>query len=158
MKISKFSLLNNFEEYICAILFISLIILCFLQVLFRFVFNFSLSWTEELSRYVFIALVYFSASLATIRGVHIRVEIIDIFVKGKTKKILDSVIDLSFAVFMLLIGYFGLKISVDALAIKQTTPALEWLSGWVYAIIPFTFYLIALRLLQRIYQRIIGKL
>lgn len=73
--------MNNIEEYVSILLFSSLIILCFLQILFRFVFNFSLSWTEELSRYVFIALVYISASLAVIRGAHVRVEVIDNYSK-----------------------------------------------------------------------------
>ena len=152
------SFFDRTEEYISAILFISLIVLCSLQILFRFVFNFSLSWTEELSRYVFIALVYFSASLAVLRGAHVRVEVIDGFVHGRKKEILDSIIDLSFALFMIWIGYYGLELTIDALDIEQTTPALEWKSGWVYAIIPFTFYLIALRLIQRIYRRITGKL
>ncbi|MDP2573730.1 TRAP transporter small permease [Vibrio penaeicida] len=154
----KTSFLDNIEEYISTILFIALIVLCFLQILFRFVFNFSLSWTEELSRYVFIALVYFAASLAIVRGAHVRVEVIDGFVTGKRKKVLDSIIDLSFAAFMVWIGYFGLEISVDAISIEQTTPALEWQAGWVYAIVPFTFYLMALRLLQRVYRRITGNL
>ncbi len=136
----------------------ALIILCFLQILFRFVFNFSLSWTEELSRYVFIALVYFAASLAVVRGAHVRVEVIDGFIKGRNKRILDSIIDLSFAAFMIWIGYFGLEITIESLEIEQTTPALEWQAGWVYAVIPFSFYLIALRLLQRVYRRITGNL
>ncbi|GAB3518432.1 TRAP transporter small permease [Photobacterium alginatilyticum] len=154
----KNSFLDNIEEYISTFLFIMLIILCFLQILFRFVFNFSLSWTEELSRYVFIALVYFSASLAVVRGAHVRVEVIDGVVKGRNKKVLDSIIDLSFAGFMAWVGYYGLELSVDALALEQTTPALEWQVGWIYAIIPFTFYLIALRLVQRVYRRMTGKL
>lgn len=158
MNDKKTSFLDNIEEYISTFLFIALIVLCFLQILFRFVFNFSLSWTEELSRYVFIALVYFAASLAVVRGAHVRVEVIDGFVKGKNKRILDSIIDLSFAAFMAWIGYFGLEITIDSLQIEQTTPALEWQAGWVYAMIPFCFYLIALRLVQRVYRRITGKL
>ncbi len=65
---------------------------------------------------------------------------------------------MSFAAFMIWLGYFGLHISMDAISIEQTTPALEWQAGWVYAIIPFTFYLIALRLFQRVYRRINGNL
>lgn len=152
------SFLDSVEEYISTFLFISLIILCFLQILFRFVFNLSLSWTEELSRYIFIALVYFAASLAVIRGAHVRVEIIDGFVKGTAKKILDSVIDLSFAAFMAWVGYYGIEISMEALEFQQTTPALQWQIGWVYAIIPFCFYLISLRLVQRVYRRVTGQL
>lgn len=158
MSKNKICILDNVEEYISTFLFIALIVLCFLQIIFRFIFNFSLSWTEELARYVFIALVYFAASLAVVRGAHVRVEIIDGLVTGKKKKILDSIIDLSFAAFMAWIGYYGLEISVDAINIEQTTPALDWNAGWVYAIIPFCFYLIALRLIQRVYRRTTGKL
>lgn len=158
MEKNETSFLDNIEEYISTVLFISLIMLCFLQILFRFVFNFSLSWTEELSRYVFIALVYFSASLAIIRGAHVRVEVIDNYVKGIKKKILDSIIDFSFALFMAWLGFYGMELSIDALNIEQTTPALGWDVGWVYAIIPFTFYLMSLRLLQRIYLRVTGRL
>ncbi len=150
--------MNNIEEYVSILLFSSLIVLCFLQILFRFVFNFSLSWTEELSRYVFIALVYISASLAVIRGAHVRVEVIDNYVKGTNKRILDTIIDLSFAVFMIYIGYYGIEITIETLDVEQTTPALGWSSGWVYAIVPFSFYLIALRLIQRAYLRLINKL
>ncbi|MUL16994.1 TRAP transporter small permease [Aliivibrio fischeri] len=150
--------MNNIEEYVSILLFSSLIILCFLQILFRFVFNFSLSWTEELSRYVFIALVYISASLAVIRGAHVRVEVIDNYIKGANKRILDTVIDLSFAIFMIYIGYYGIEITIETLDVEQTTPALGWSSGWVYAVVPFSFYLISLRLIQRAYLRLTNKL
>ncbi|MUK36520.1 TRAP transporter small permease subunit [Aliivibrio fischeri] len=150
--------MNNIEEYVSILLFSSLIILCFLQILFRFVFNFSLSWTEELSRYVFIALVYISASLAVIRGAHVRVEVIDNYIKGANKRILDTVIDLSFAIFMIYIGYYGIEITIETLDVEQTTPALGWSSGWVYAVFPFSFYLISLRLIQRAYLRLTNKL
>ncbi|EHN68726.1 MULTISPECIES: TRAP transporter small permease [Aliivibrio] len=150
--------MNNIEEYVSILLFSSLIILCFLQILFRFVFNFSLSWTEELSRYVFIALVYISASLAVIRGAHVRVEVIDNYIKGANKRILDTIIDLSFAIFMIYIGYYGIEITIETLDVEQTTPALGWSSGWVYAVVPFSFYLIALRLIQRAYLRLTNKL
>ncbi len=150
--------MNNIEEYVSILLFSSLIILCFLQILFRFVFNFSLSWTEELSRYVFIALVYISASLAVMRGAHVRVEVIDNYIKGANKRILDTIIDLSFAIFMIYIGYYGIEITIETLDVEQTTPALGWSSGWVYAVVPFSFYLIALRLIQRAYLRLTNKL
>ncbi|ACH63768.1 TRAP transporter small permease [Aliivibrio fischeri] len=150
--------MNNIEEYVSILLFSSLIILCFLQILFRFVFNFSLSWTEELSRYVFIALVYISASLAVIRGAHVRVEVIDNYIKGANKRILDTIIDLSFAIFMIYIGYYGIEITIETLDVEQTTPALGWSSGWVYAVVPFSFYLISLRLIQRAYLRLTNKL
>lgn len=48
---------------------------CFLQMLFRFVFNLPLAWTKELSRYVFIILTYCGASAAVLDNAHVRVEL-----------------------------------------------------------------------------------
>jgi len=53
-----------FEFYFITVLFSLLITVCFLQVLFRLVLNLPLAWTEELSRYIFIILVYLGASVA----------------------------------------------------------------------------------------------
>ncbi|MDB2142127.1 TRAP transporter small permease [Enterocloster clostridioformis] len=55
---------------------------CFLQMLFRFVFNLPLAWTEELSRYVFIILTYCGASTAVLDNAHVRVELIDNVLSG----------------------------------------------------------------------------
>ena len=60
------------EYYLTAVLFTLLILVCFLQVLFRFVLSLPLAWTEELSRYLFILLVYVGASAAAGEGKHVR--------------------------------------------------------------------------------------
>ncbi|ELR63188.1 Putative N-acetylneuraminate transporter [Photobacterium marinum] len=144
---------DEFEEYLSVVLFLALITLCLLQILFRFVFNFSLSWTEELARYVFIALVYAASSLAVLKGAHVRVEIIDNFVKGKAKYCLEQAIDVAWCAFMIYIGAYGVEITIEALRVEQVTPALGWQIGWVYMIVPVFFFLISARLIQRVYMR-----
>lgn len=59
---------------------------------------------------------------------------------------------------MIYIGYYGIEITIETLDVEQTTPALGWSSGWVYAVVPFSFYLISLRLIQRAYLRLTNKL
>ncbi|MFB2831820.1 TRAP transporter small permease [Aeromonas jandaei] len=151
-KILKF-FSDEFEEYLSVILFLALIVLCLLQILFRFVFNFSLSWTEELARYVFIALVYAASSLAILKGAHVRVEIIDMIITGRGKYYLEQFVDISWCAFMVYIGLYGAEITMEALNVEQTTPALGWQIGWIYMIVPVFFFLMCLRLIQRIYNR-----
>lgn len=55
---------KEFEYYIITISMFLLVLMGVFQILFRFVLNFSLSWTEELSRYLFVLMVYTGASLA----------------------------------------------------------------------------------------------
>jgi TRAP-type C4-dicarboxylate transport system permease small subunit len=145
--------MNRLEKFIVVGLFCALILLCFLQILFRFVLNYSLSWTEELSKYVFILLVYMSSCAAVLKNAHVRVEIIDSFLPEPARKVLNTLMDLVFIAFMALVGYYGVHISADAFKIEQLSPAMQVPMGAVYAIIPVTFFLTCIRLVQRIIRR-----
>ena len=85
---------KNFEYYLIVFLFTILIVVCFLQVLFRFVFNLPLAWTEELSRYVFIILIYCGASAAVLDNAHVRVELIDNVLSERGRFALDIAVKL----------------------------------------------------------------
>jgi TRAP-type C4-dicarboxylate transport system permease small subunit len=133
------------------------IILTLLQVIFRFCLDFSLSWTEELARYMFIAMVYSAISLGVVRHRHVRVEIIDIFLPEKYKKYFFTFTDTVTCLFFLLIGYHSIEVMRDFLNMKQTTAALQLPLGWVYAIVPVGFFLAAFRFVQTIYRRFASK-
>lgn len=142
---------DKFEEVIAVSLFVVLIILGLLQVLFRFVLNFSLDWTEELSRYTFIFLVYMSASLAIMKDRHVRVEIIDGLVSPKTRDRIMFGVEIIWLLFSIIIAVSGVEVALGELT--QTSPALGWSMGMMYMIIPFGFCLMSLRLLQKIISR-----
>lgn len=144
---------TKIEEMLAVILFMALVVLCTLQILFRFVINFSLSWTEELAQFVFIVSIYVACSLAVQRGAHVRVEIIDSLVKGRAKYWLDQIVDLVWGGFVFMVGWFGIDVAGEFISMDKTTPALDWPFGWMYAVIPVTFMLMSIRLLERMYER-----
>ena len=75
---------NNFEERLLIGSLFFNVLLIFSQILMRTIFNYSLSWTEELSRYIFIWQTWLGTSIALKYKQHIRVEIlINIFKKAK---------------------------------------------------------------------------
>ncbi len=142
---------NKTEECIAVVLFTLMILFGTLQVISRFgIIPIALDWTEELSRYVFIALVYISASLAIAHRRHVRVEIIDNFIHGKKRLFLDFFVNISWCLFNLLIAYEGYLVAEEAFG--TTTPVLEYDMGVIYLIIPITFTLMALRVLVNIGQ------
>lgn len=53
---------DNAELYLCVFLMSFMTLVTFIQVVMRKVFNNSLSWSEELARYVFIWLIYIGIS------------------------------------------------------------------------------------------------
>ena len=147
---------KEFEYYVITGAMLLLVLMGVLQILFRFVLNFSLSWTEELSRYLFILMVYTGASLALKRKKHVRVELIDIYVKSKIKKYIFIFNDIVMIWLLLLVGYAGLKISMTTYEMEQLSPALGLPMYLVYGIIPLTFLLGACRAFQVLIAEIKG--
>lgn len=147
---------KEFEYYIITGAMLLLVLMGVLQILFRFVLNFSLSWTEELSRYLFILMVYTGASLALKRKKHVRVELIDIYVKSKIKRWIFIFNDIVMIWLLLLVGYAGLKISITTYEMEQLSPALGLPMYLVYGIIPLTFLFGACRAFQVLIVEIKG--
>lgn len=139
------------EETVAIIIFCILILLGVCQVISRFgVFDFPLDWTEELSRYAFIMLVYVAASLGIAKKRHVRVEVIDLILPVPARKWLNLVVNIGWAAFNLIIAHAGWVVAEEAMT--TTTPVLQWNMGWLYMIIPVTFVLMSLRLVFRIIE------
>lgn len=145
------------EETICVILFSSMVVLTFAQVLSRFVFNISLGWSEELSRFFFVWLVYISAALAAKHRRHIRVELIDQFLPRSISKWAGVLSDLLWITYALIVASQGYKVAMMIMGHGQLSPAMQLQVGWVYMIIPFGFALIAFRVAQGIVARFKGE-
>ena len=63
---------DNFEEYLVMFLMLVMIITAFAQVIFRFVIQMSLDWSEELARYAFLWCMFISAGMAVKHRRHIK--------------------------------------------------------------------------------------
>ena len=99
-----FNLYNKIEEYLLVYSLVFNVILVFSQVIMRSVFNLSLSWSEELSRYIFIWQIWLGTSIALKEDKHIKVELVYQIVKSKkVQKIITMIgmlIWLGFSVFL----------------------------------------------------------
>jgi TRAP-type C4-dicarboxylate transport system permease small subunit len=148
---------QNFEEVLAVILFTLMVVLTFSQVLSRFVFDVSLAWSEELSRYTFIWLVYISAAMAVKHRRHIRVEIAEKLLPRKVSKWVGFVSDLAWLAFTLYLVVAGADVASHILSMGQTSPAVQLSMGVVYLIIPIGFALMSLRIIQNIFKRLKEK-
>ena len=141
---------DKLEEAIAVSLFVGIIFFGACQVLFRFVINLSLDWTEELTRFSFIFLVYISASLCISRNRHVRVEIIDMLLPRSMLVWVHRAVLVIWSIFSFIIAHSGWEIAAEALDVEQTSPVLELPMGWILMIIPFDFGLMGMRLLVRV--------
>ncbi|WP_235287771.1 TRAP transporter small permease [Paenibacillus tarimensis] len=145
------------EETVCVILFSIMVILTFVQVLSRFVLNLSLGWSEEISRFLFVWLVYMSAAMAAKHRRHIRVELIDQFLPRGLSKWVGLVSDVLWIAYAVVVAFLGFNIMQMIMGHGQLSPAAQLPMGWIYFIIPVGFGLIALRVAQGIYARFRGN-
>lgn len=136
------------EFYLITVLFSILILVCFLQVLFRFILNLPLAWTEELSRYVFILMVYLGASAAALEGKHVRVELIDSILPAHIARGLSVVVQMLCAAISLVIAFNIKGMILNSYKAQQLSSALRLPMAAMYAMVGVMFCIIAIRFIQ----------
>jgi|TARA_B110000116_G_scaffold98896_1_gene86061 C4-dicarboxylate transporter DctQ subunit len=99
MDIKKIINLNPLEIALCFLL-IAIVIITFIQVLFRYVFQFSLAWTEELARYIFLWLSALSIAYAFKTKSHFALTFLVDKVGVKQKNIIFIIVNLSILTFL----------------------------------------------------------
>lgn len=104
----------------------------FLQVLFRYVFNSPLAWTEELSVFMFIWMTFLAGYVGVRRGKHIGVGAIKNALPRLGSKILDFIANAVSSIFFFIIVY-STSMFLPKL-MTQTSPALGLPMAYVYMI------------------------
>jgi len=155
MTIKKF--LDNFEEYFCVWTLALMTAIVFLQVIMRYVFANSLSWSEELARFIFLWLSWIGASYAVKTRDHFRVEMFADMVKGKNRIIFEYVILIIWFVFSLLLVWYGTKLLIFLSDTGQVSAAMDIPMTWPYAAVPVGCLLMCVRLGIEIYKLYTGE-
>ncbi len=107
----------------------------FLQVISRYVFSFTPSFAEELSRYLFVWIVFLSLPLVAKNGGHMAIETLTSRIKGAKLKFCRVLADIFTIAFLLVMVWNSIK--MVQIAHFQTSPALVVPMSYVYSVIPF---------------------
>lgn len=148
---------HNLEAVLMIILLAAATLIVFSQVIMRYAFEASLSWSEESARYLFIWLIYLGISYCAKHDRHIRVDLLMHvgFLSKLDKKLLCLLADIVFLGFALAIVWLGYEYTEKLFARNQKTASLADLPVWVvYAAIPVGYGLTAFRLLQVLWRRL----
>lgn len=116
--------LKDFEEKSLLVLVIITLALIFANVLLRYGFNRTLTWAEELSRFLFIAITYIGASAGVRTKGHIVVDLLMV-VFPKTRKALLLLSNLFAALFLLIIVVASVKYAYFLKSVGQTSTGLS---------------------------------
>lgn len=150
---------NKLEEYLLVGSLVITVCLIFLQVVMRYVFNSSLSWSEELARYIFVWQIWLGASLGVKEGKHIRVELIYSYFftdkeKYKGKYVVEIIAIIIWFAFCLFLAVNGTQLVLDLMQKKSLSPAMRIPLYAVYASVPVGSGIMGLRLLQQICAKV----
>lgn len=155
MTLKKF--LDNFEEYFCVWTLAFMTILVFIQVVMRYAFNNSLSWSEELARFTFLWLSWIGASYAVKERSHFRVEMFANLIKGPARKSFEILVLLIWFVFSVIMTYYGTELVLFLQEGGQFSAALEIPMTLPYASVPVGCALMAIRLVIELKKIIKGE-
>jgi len=150
MKIIKF-LDEKLEEWILILSFMFLVVLVFAQVFFRYVISQSLGWSEELSRYILIWIVWISACYIMRSGKHIRIEMIKNRFSESNQKWIDALVLLLWSVFAAFLGVEGTKLVLEVQVTGQVSPSIGIPMWMVYMALPIGGVLMIIRIIQQFY-------
>ncbi|SFL66696.1 TRAP transporter small permease [Halanaerobium salsuginis] len=148
MKVIKW-LDNNLEEFLMVMFLILMIFIMGVQVFARYFLNYSLSWSEEISRYLFIWSAFISVSYCTKKCISIKIEhlVAELPVRKKAfAKLVNHTIELIFFVYIL---YFSVLYVISAVKSGQLSPAFRIPMYYVQAAPLVSFILVIIRIIQR---------
>jgi TRAP-type C4-dicarboxylate transport system permease small subunit len=140
----------DIDQYIGAIIFIVIMLLLTVQVVSRYAFSFSLTWTEELSVLLFVFMTYFGISSAVTYRKHLRIDALLDAVPFRVKRVLLIVSDLVFIGFNTYIIFPFVNI-IEGLGNSKSS-ILGIPKAISYVLIPAMMTISSLKILYDIYR------
>ena len=146
------NLWDKFELYLMVVFLFVFLLNIFVQILMRLFFKNPLSFTEEVSRYSFVWMVFLGLSFATRYDRHIRVDFLYARFPATIKFIVEMFLNVLTLAAFSWIFYMGLKY-IEYSSITRTY-ALNIPRSIVIAIIPLSGFLMIIRVIEKFFRDI----
>ncbi len=150
-------ILDYIEEGICGVCLTIMTALTFVNVIARYVFSASLSFSEEITTYLFVLLSLMGAAIAAKRGAHLGFTLLTEKIGEKGARILGILSMAISAAFSGLICYYGYFMAFKQFTKGQLTAGTQ-LPEWIFgAFVPIGAFFVTVRFLQNMFKLILGK-
>ena len=147
-----FNTVQNISKIIIGLCMISMMVIIFIQTSTRYLIFYSIHWSEEVSRYLYVALTLLGLNLAITSKQLVRIDIIDNYFKGKSLKTLN-VIRAFLSVIITTIFFYSSFGMID-ISQFQRYPALGISMQIMYLIVGLGFLLSAIATIFDLYDAI----
>lgn len=147
---------NQLEAHLLVCSLIFTVILVFFQVILRYVFGSSLSWSEELARYIFIWQIWLGTSVAQRDNSHVRIEVLGGAEEGRRKDMIRIISDVIWLVFCLLLVKYGFELVASIQRRGLISAAMRMPMYLVYLSLPVSQLAVSIRIIGELWQKIRG--
>lgn len=149
--------IEKLEEYLLAVLLAVMVSITFMQVIARYIFNYSFVWALEVTTVLFAWLIFIGMSYGVRVGSHIGVDALVRSLRPKAARIVGSiaaVLCIVYSVIVTIGGYQYVKKMYEVGILMQDVPIEQWIPRLV---LPIGFSLLAIRFGQVLYRLASGK-
>jgi len=153
-KINFNSILKKIEIGIPLICLVSMTTLIFIQVVGRYLFHYSISWSEEIGRYFVIWITFGGSVLAFRRGAHIGVSALVKILPPKIRYNIELLSQVITICFFIVLGYYGTVHTINQIIHLQLGPATRLPMAIPYSAIPIGSALVIYYLINKIVIKI----
>ena len=119
------------EEGLSAICLVVMTALTFANVIARYVFSASFSFSEEITTYLFVLLSLLGTAIAAKRKAHLGLTILTDAVKPKTRKVMSIISYILAVLFSGAIFYYGILMVKNQRMLGQVTAGMPW-PEWIF--------------------------
>lgn len=143
---------DRLEEYVLCFSLVMTTMIIFMQIIMRSVFNSSLTWSEELTRYIFIWQIWLGVSIAQKQKQHIRVELLFSLVKNeKFKDVIEIIATLILIAFNIFLIKYGSEVVSQMIQRGNLSGAMRMPMWIVFLSLPVASFVFCLRLIGQLY-------
>ena len=149
--------LGFLEEALVILLMAAMTLVTFMQVVARYVFNYSFVWALELTGVMFAWLIFVGMSYGVRVGVHIGVDALVKSLGPRAARIVGSIAAVLCIVYSVIFAWGGWQYVSkmhDVGILMQDIPIQQWIPR---AVLPVGFALLAFRFAQVLWQLVTGK-
>ena len=140
---------DNLEVFIGSIFLVLMVTFAATQVLGRYVLVRPFPWTEEMTRYMFVWMVYISIGFAVKENKHIRITFLRSLFSKKYQLGLDIFSNAVFLAFAAICTIEGGKLMLIIKSGGQTAISVPMIQMWLlYLVMPLGFIFLSVRLIQ----------
>lgn len=151
-----FGKIQNVVNAVTGLMLVAIMVIIFVQTFTRYVIFYSIPWSEEASRYLFVAMILLGINIGISQDLMVRIDLIDNFLSPKVKKITE--IGRQAAALMISLVFFYSTFGMIRIGGYQMSPALRLPMNVMYGTLCIGFLLAVISVLFKLYDIVKGDI